>query len=102
VLFDATLLNERVLRDILNIQDVRTDTRIEYVDGSKGLRGIEKACSRLEVGFVLFPVTFDNLIRVADSGGSLPPKSTYFEPRLKSGVLVHLLDHARPQQTTAQ
>jgi uncharacterized protein (DUF1015 family) len=91
VIFDATLLNEWVLRDILQVQDVRSDTRIEYVDGSKGLRGIEKACNRTEAGFVLYPVSFDNLIRVADSGGSLPPKSTYFEPRLKSGVLVHML-----------
>jgi uncharacterized protein (DUF1015 family) len=94
VWFDASLLNELVLRDILGITDVRSDNRITYIEGSKGLRGIEKACKSglSSVGFVLYPVTFDDLVHVADAGGSLPPKSTYFEPRLKSGILVHLLE----------
>ena len=93
VLFDASLLNDYVLREILNIADVRTDTRIQYVDGSKDLRGVEKICGagKTKVGFILYPVSFDNMIRVADAGGSLPPKSTYFAPRLKSGILVQML-----------
>ncbi|MEZ4918618.1 MAG: DUF1015 family protein [Saprospiraceae bacterium] len=94
VLFDASLLNDYVLQEILKIQDVRSDSRIEYVEGSKELRGIEKLCGggKIKVGFILYPVSFDNMIKVADAGGSLPPKSTYFAPRLKSGVLVQLLN----------
>ncbi|MBK8554287.1 MAG: DUF1015 domain-containing protein [Lewinellaceae bacterium] len=92
-IFDASLLNDLVLRDILDISDVRSDSRINYIDGSKGLRGVEKVCKsgNKKVGFVLYPVNFDGLVQVADSGGSLPPKSTYFAPRLKSGILVQSL-----------
>jgi uncharacterized protein (DUF1015 family) len=93
VLLDAALLNERVMRDILGIQDVRTDSRIRYVEGSKGLRGIQKVANerRNSIGFALYPVDFDDLMRMADLDESLPPKSTYFEPRLRSGMLVKLL-----------
>ncbi len=91
-LLDASLLNERVLGNILGIHDVRTDTRVAYVDGSKGLNGLHKAAnSRNKVGFALFPVHFEDMMFLADAGEILPPKSTYFEPRLKSGVLVQLL-----------
>jgi uncharacterized protein (DUF1015 family) len=91
VLLDATLLNELVLGDMLGIRDVRTDTRITYVDGSKGLEGLRKAAGRNRVGFGLYPVHFADMMVMADAGESLPPKSTYFEPRLKSGILVQLL-----------
>lgn len=93
VLLDAELLNERVLRDLLGIQDVRTDQRITYVEGNKGIRGIQKQVgrNRSRVGFMLYPVTFADMMRLADLGESLPPKSTYFEPRLRSGVLVQSL-----------
>ncbi len=93
VLLDAELLNERVLRDLLGIEDVRTDQRITYVEGSKGFRGIQKQVgrSRARIGFMLYPVTFDDMMHLADLGQSLPPKSTYFEPRLRSGVLVKSL-----------
>jgi uncharacterized protein (DUF1015 family) len=91
-LLDASLLNERVLDNILGIKDVRTDTRVAYVDGSKGLEGLRKASTgRNKVGFALFPVHFSDMMFLADAGEILPPKSTYFEPRLKSGVLVQLL-----------
>jgi uncharacterized protein (DUF1015 family) len=91
-LLDATLLNERVLGGILGIHDVRTDTRVSYIDGSKGLEGLKKAANRRnKVGFALYPVHFADLMFLADAGEILPPKSTYFEPRLKSGVLVQLL-----------
>lgn len=92
VLLDATLLNQLVLGDILQIKDVRTDTRVTYVDGSKGLEGLAKASrSRNKAGFALFPVHFADMMNMADAGEILPPKSTYFEPRLKSGMLVQLL-----------
>lgn len=92
---DTALVNELVINQIFNIKDVRTDTRITYVDGSKGMEGIQKMTSRKKsdrVGFAFYPVTFKDMKRMADAGKSLPPKSTYFEPRLKSGLLVRLLD----------
>jgi uncharacterized protein (DUF1015 family) len=91
---DAALLNEWVLRDLLGIADARTDTRITYVDGSKGLEGLQKAVlakNTPRAGFALYPVAFGDLARMADAGEVLPPKSTYFEPRLRSGMLVQML-----------
>lgn len=91
-LLDATLLNELVLGNILGIHDVRSDTRVTYIDGSKGLKGLLKAATaRNRVGFALYPVYFADMMFLADAGEILPPKSTYFEPRLKSGLLVQLL-----------
>lgn len=91
-LLDAALLNERVLGNIMGIHDVRTDTRVAYIDGSKGLAGLQKSANTSNrVGFALFPVHFDDMMFLADAGEILPPKSTYFEPRLKSGILVQLL-----------
>ena len=63
-----------------------------YIDGSKGLEGLRKASDfRNKVGFAMYPVHFSDLMFLADAGEILPPKSTYFEPRLKSGLLVQLL-----------
>lgn len=93
VVLDATLLNELVLRNIIGIEDVRTDTRINYVDGVKGLEGLRKATNDSDdrIGFLLYPVAFEDMMRMADAGESLPPKSTYFEPRMKSGMVVKML-----------
>lgn len=93
VLLDVNLLNEYVLHRLLGIHDVRNDARIMYVEGSKGLKGIRKIArnSRDRVGFALHPVAFSDMMRMADAGESLPPKSTYFEPRLKSGIIVRML-----------
>lgn len=93
VVFDASLLNEFVLDQIFGITDVRTDRRITYIEGAKGLDGVRKAVNESDdrIGFVLYPVSFDDMTRMADAGESLPPKSTYFEPRLKSGMLVKML-----------
>jgi uncharacterized protein (DUF1015 family) len=91
---DTALLNDLVFKQIFGVEDVRTDTRITYVDGSKGLDGIKKTTRQVRhdrVGFVFFPVAFKDLAALADAGENLPPKSTYFEPRLKSGLLVRLL-----------
>lgn len=91
-LLDASLLNELVLENILGIHDVRSDARVTYIDGSKGMEGLRKAATgRNRVGFALFPVHFADMMFLADAGEILPPKSTYFEPRLKSGMLVQLL-----------
>jgi uncharacterized protein (DUF1015 family) len=92
VLLDATPLNQLVLGEMLHIKDVRSDNRVTYVDGSKGLEGLAKASrSRNKAGFALYPVHFSDMMDLADAGEILPPKSTYFEPRLKSGLLVQLL-----------
>ena len=91
---DTALLNELVINKIFGIADVRTDTRISYVDGSKGMEGLKKSIRQNRnnrVGFAFYPVTFADLTRMADAGENLPPKSTYFEPRLKSGLLVRML-----------
>lgn len=89
-MLDVWLLNEFILHRLLGIHDVRTDTRITYVEGSKGLKGIRKAVGEHpeRIGFALHPVSFEDMIRIADEGEVLPPKSTYFEPRMKSGILI--------------
>ena len=87
---DATLLNEIVLRDILNIQDVRTDNRVQYVEGVRGLKGVVQLADKVEnsVGFCMFPLAFEDLFIVSDADESLPPKSTWFEPRMKNGLII--------------
>ncbi|MFN0215780.1 MAG: DUF1015 family protein [Saprospiraceae bacterium] len=91
-LLDASLLNKKVLGNILGIHDVRSDSRVSYIDGNRGMEGLQKAANkRNRVGFALFPVHFEDLMFLADAGEILPPKSTYFEPRLKSGMMVQLL-----------
>ena len=89
-LLDAHLLNEYIIRDILGVEDVRDDTRVRYVAGPLGLEGVrQETMSRAEsVGFCLHPVSQEDFRTLADADLMLPPKSTWFEPRLKSGVLV--------------
>ncbi len=93
VTLDATLLNELVLRDLLDIRDVRTDARITYIEGARGIEGVRKAIGERpdRMGFLLYPVSFADMMQLADAGETLPPKSTYFEPRMKSGILVKML-----------
>lgn len=90
---DASLLNELVLRDLFGIADVRTDARIGYVEGPRGLEGVRRAVNNRDhrAGFLLYPVSFADMMQLADADQSLPPKSTYFEPRMKSGMLVKVL-----------
>lgn len=90
VILDTTLLNEKVLTDILEMKDVRTDVRIEYIEGPRGLRSITKRVNRDEhsVGFCLYPLNLEELMHIADDGKVLPPKSTWFEPRMKNGLVV--------------
>ncbi|MBL7774930.1 MAG: DUF1015 domain-containing protein [Saprospiraceae bacterium] len=94
VLLDVSLLNELVLHNILGIREVRTDARIGYVEGTKGLRGIRKQVDKQadRTGFVLHPVSFSDMMAIADAEKILPPKSTYFEPRMKSGLIIKMLE----------
>lgn len=93
IVLDADLLNRYVLDNILEVEDIRSDLRVKYVAGTLGTEGIERlALSELSrVGFCLFPVTKKELKYVADNGLHLPPKSTWFEPRIKNGVIVQEL-----------
>ncbi len=89
---DASLLQDRILGPLLGIEDPRTDTRIDFVGG---IRGPEDLVRRVEAGqaavaFALFPLAVDDLIQVSDAGAVLPPKSTWFEPKLRDGLLVHV------------
>jgi uncharacterized protein (DUF1015 family) len=90
VLLDTMLLNELVLKKILGIKNVRDDLRIQYVEGPKGIRGVEKKTDRspASIGFCLPPVQLEELIKLTDANKVLPPKSTWFEPRMKNGLIV--------------
>ena len=93
IVLDASLLDQRVLKDILGIADVRTDQRVKYVEGPKGLEEIRARSIKNEnrVAFILYPVALSELIEVSDAGKSMPPKSTWFEPRIKNGLIVQEL-----------
>jgi len=88
---DVSRLEAQVLGPLLDIQDVRTDPRIEFIGGIRGPRALEKRVQTLgaAVAFSMFPVTVDDLMQVADAGDIMPPKSTWFEPKLRSGLLIH-------------
>ena len=91
---DVSLLQERVLGPILGIGDVRTDPRIDFVGGIRGVAALEERVDsgKAAVAFALHPVTVQQLMTVSDADQIMPPKSTWFEPKLKSGLFVHTLD----------
>lgn len=88
---DPYILQENVFRKLLDIEDVRTDDRVDFVGGIRGLGALEKKVNSGEwkIAFALFPVSIEQLMRVADSGNVMPPKSTWFEPKLRSGLLIN-------------
>lgn len=90
---DVTILSNNVLDRILGIKDQRTDKRIDFVGGIRGLKELEKRVNskEMKVAFSLYPVTISQLFDIADSGNVMPPKSTWFEPKLRDGLLTHLL-----------
>ncbi len=91
---DVTVLSEQVLAPVLNITDLRKSTRIDFVGGIRGLGELKKRVDSGEMAaaFALFPVSMDQLIAIADSGNIMPPKTTWFEPKLRSGLVIHRLD----------
>lgn len=94
---DVTILSATILRPILGIEDPRTDPRIDFVGGIRGMEGLE---ARVDSGawaaaLALHPTRMEDVMNVADAGGVMPPKSTWFEPKLRSGMVVHLIDEAR-------
>ena len=90
---DVTILQKNVLDKILDIDDPRTDTRVDFVGGIRGLEELEKRVNSGEMAaaFSLYPVTIEQLFAIADSGKVMPPKSTWFEPKLRDGLLTHLI-----------
>lgn len=91
---DVTILSEHVLDKILGIKDLRRDKRIDFVGGIRGLGEIARRVDsgEMAVGFVLYPVSMRELVNIADSGNIMPPKTTWFEPKLRSGLAIHKLD----------
>ncbi len=90
---DAAILQENLLAPVLGITDPRTDKRIDFVGGIRGMGELEKRVAQgWAVAFALFPTSLDQLMAVADAGLVMPPKSTWFEPKLRSGLLVRTLD----------
>jgi uncharacterized protein (DUF1015 family) len=90
---DVSVLQEELLAPILRILDVRTDKRIEFVGGARGPAALERAVDfgRAAVAFSLFPVSVADLMAVSDAGAIMPPKSTWFEPKLRDGLLSHII-----------
>jgi uncharacterized protein (DUF1015 family) len=88
---DVTILSKQILEPILNIKDLRTDKRIEFVGGLRGLGELERRVNsgEMQVAFSMFPVTMKQLIDIADNNLIMPPKVTWFEPKLRSGIIVH-------------
>lgn len=91
---DVTILSALVLDNILDIKDLRTSTRVDFVGGIRGLGELKKRVDsgEMKAAFALYPVSMDQLITIADTGNIMPPKTTWFEPKLRSGLVVHLLE----------
>ncbi|HMG67595.1 MAG TPA: DUF1015 family protein [Chitinophagaceae bacterium] len=92
-ILDVSILQENILSPLLGIQDPRTDDRIDFVGGIRGLKELEKRVNskQMKLAFSLYPVSMEQLFNIADSGQIMPPKSTWFEPKLRDGLLTHLI-----------
>src|SRR5262249_15190641 len=90
---DVTILSRNILDNLLDIKDQRTDKRIDFVGGIRGLGELEKRVDsgEMKLAFSLYPVSIHQLFDIADSGNVMPPKSTWFEPKLRDGLLTHML-----------
>jgi uncharacterized protein (DUF1015 family) len=92
-ILDVSLLSEQILNPVLGIGDLRISQRIEFVGGIRGLGELKKRVDsgEMKVAFALYPVSMGQLINIADSGNIMPPKTTWFEPKLRSGLVIHKL-----------
>ncbi len=91
---DVTISSDLILRDILGIHDLRSDKRIDFVGGIRGLGELKRRVDsgEMKVAFALYPVSMEQLMRIADTGNIMPPKTTWFEPKLRSGLVIHKLE----------
>jgi uncharacterized protein (DUF1015 family) len=90
---DVSVLQDHLLGPVLKIADVRTDKRIEFIGGARGTSELQKQVDsgKAAVAFSLYPVSVADLMAVSDAGEIMPPKSTWFEPKLRDGLLIHLI-----------
>ena len=90
---DVTILSNLVLDRILDIKDLRTSKRIDFVGGIRGLGELSRRVDsgEMKAAFALYPVSMKQLVDIADSGNIMPPKTTWFEPKLRSGLAIHKL-----------
>ena len=88
-----SVLQDVLLSPVLGIVDVRTDKRIDFVGGAKGTTELQRLvdAGQASVAFSLFPVSVGDLMAVSDAGAIMPPKSTWFEPKLRDGLLIHMI-----------
>ena len=91
---DVSISSKYILDDILGITDLRSDKRIDFVGGIRGLEELKRRVDsgEMAMALALFPVSMDQLIRIADTGNIMPPKTTWFEPKLRSGLIIHKLN----------
>ena len=91
---DVSLLQNNLISPVLGIEDPRRDKRIDFVGGIRGLAELEKRVNsgEMQVAFSLYPTSMDDLMSVADANEVMPPKSTWFEPKLADGLVSHVLD----------
>ncbi|MDE7448978.1 MAG: DUF1015 domain-containing protein [Paramuribaculum sp.] len=91
---DVTISSDLILRDILGITDLRSDKRIDFVGGIRGLEELKRRVDsgEMSMALALYPVSMKQLIDIADTGNIMPPKTTWFEPKLRSGLVIHKLD----------
>ena len=89
---DVSVLQEKFLAPVLGIGDPRTDKRIDFVGGIRGVKELERRCEAdMKIAFSMYPTSMEELLSVADAGLLMPPKSTWFEPKLRSGIFIHRL-----------
>lgn len=92
-ILDVSILQKNILEPIFNIVDQRTDKRIDFIGGIRGMAALENSVNtgKMKIAFSLFPVSMEQLFAIADSNNVMPPKSTWFEPKLRDGLLTHLI-----------
>ena len=90
-MLDVTILSNHVLDAIFGIKDLRTDSRIDFVGGIRGLGELKRRVDsgEMKIAFALYPVSMKQITDIADTGNIMPPKTTWFEPKLRSGLAIH-------------
>ena len=93
-MLDVTISSDLILRDLLGIEDLRTSKRIDFVGGIRGLEELKRRVDSGEMAaaLALYPVSMKQLMDIADTGNIMPPKTTWFEPKLRSGLVIHSLE----------
>ncbi len=91
---DVDISSRLILDEILNIKDLRSDKRIDFVGGLRGLGELKRRVDsgEMKMALALYPVSMQQIMDIADSGNIMPPKATWFEPKLRSGLVIHKLD----------